>query len=242
MAGGQDPVGRDQRAGAEEALAEVDLGDRRVRAGGGVVTTDDGVGRGGGQRQRRTSRREGDRESAVGLHEDCNATSDGNLRLRARLGAMAATASERDDVQPVANENLDRFLTGTVTVLPILALGVVAWQVWSSLARLERPDRVRDHVRRDRPRHHGRLPPAVHAPLVQDGQGRAGDPRRARQRRDRGPGHLLGRRPPQAPRLLRQAGRPALAPRRPRARPQGRAAAACCTRTSAGCSSTPSAA
>jgi stearoyl-CoA desaturase (Delta-9 desaturase) len=46
---------------------------------------------------------------------------------------MAATTSERDDVQPVANENLDRFLTGTVTVLPILALGVVGWQVWSEL-------------------------------------------------------------------------------------------------------------
>src|ERR1700748_593883 len=46
---------------------------------------------------------------------------------------MAATASTRDDVQPVANENLDRFLTGTITVLPILALGVVAWQVWSEL-------------------------------------------------------------------------------------------------------------
>jgi stearoyl-CoA desaturase (delta-9 desaturase) len=46
---------------------------------------------------------------------------------------MAATATERDDVQPVANENLDRFLTGTVTVVPILALGIVAWQVWSEL-------------------------------------------------------------------------------------------------------------
>src|ERR1043165_2823136 len=49
---------------------------------------------------------------------------------------MAATAEHervRDDVQPVANENLDRFLTGTVTVLPILALGLVGWQVWSEL-------------------------------------------------------------------------------------------------------------
>ncbi len=44
---------------------------------------------------------------------------------------MAATASQRDDVQPVANESLDRFLTGAITVLPILALGVVAWQVWA---------------------------------------------------------------------------------------------------------------
>jgi stearoyl-CoA desaturase (delta-9 desaturase) len=46
---------------------------------------------------------------------------------------MAATANQRDDVQPVANESLDRFLTGAITVLPILALGVVAWQVWSEL-------------------------------------------------------------------------------------------------------------
>jgi stearoyl-CoA desaturase (delta-9 desaturase) len=46
---------------------------------------------------------------------------------------MAATATARDDVQPVANETLDRFLTGIATVLPILCLGVVAWQLWSSL-------------------------------------------------------------------------------------------------------------
>jgi stearoyl-CoA desaturase (delta-9 desaturase) len=46
---------------------------------------------------------------------------------------MAASAPARDDVQPVANENLDRFLTGTVTAIPFLALGVVAWQVWSEL-------------------------------------------------------------------------------------------------------------
>src|ERR1700742_3610358 len=46
---------------------------------------------------------------------------------------MAATVPARDDVQPVANENLDRFLTGAITVLPILALGVVAWQLWHKL-------------------------------------------------------------------------------------------------------------
>src|SRR3954453_177342 len=49
---------------------------------------------------------------------------------------MAATVrdtEQRDDVEPVANESLDRFLTGTVTVLPILALGLVAWQLWSEL-------------------------------------------------------------------------------------------------------------
>src|SRR3954465_10967458 len=49
---------------------------------------------------------------------------------------MAATVrdtEQHDDVQPVANENLDRFLTGTVTVLPILALGLVAWQLWNKV-------------------------------------------------------------------------------------------------------------
>jgi stearoyl-CoA desaturase (delta-9 desaturase) len=39
----------------------------------------------------------------------------------------------RDDVQPVANERLDRFLTGTVTVVPFIGLGVAAWQTWNSL-------------------------------------------------------------------------------------------------------------
>jgi stearoyl-CoA desaturase (delta-9 desaturase) len=38
-----------------------------------------------------------------------------------------ATAS---DIEPCENETLDRFLTGTITALPILALGFVAWQVW----------------------------------------------------------------------------------------------------------------
>src|SRR3954462_55406 len=36
-----------------------------------------------------------------------------------------------DDVQPVANEKLDRFLTGTITAIPFIALFVVAWQVWN---------------------------------------------------------------------------------------------------------------
>ena len=36
----------------------------------------------------------------------------------------------RDDVQPVNNETLDRIATGTITVLPFIALGVVCWQLW----------------------------------------------------------------------------------------------------------------
>ncbi|QEC50374.1 acyl-CoA desaturase [Baekduia soli] len=38
-----------------------------------------------------------------------------------------------DDVQPTAHEWLDRFLTGLITVIPFLALGVVGWQLWNSL-------------------------------------------------------------------------------------------------------------
>jgi len=44
---------------------------------------------------------------------------------------MAAPITARDDVQPVSNERLDRILTGLVTLLPVLCLGFVAWQLWS---------------------------------------------------------------------------------------------------------------
>jgi stearoyl-CoA desaturase (delta-9 desaturase) len=38
-----------------------------------------------------------------------------------------------DDIEPVLHETRDRIITGTVTVVPFLALGVVGWQVWSEL-------------------------------------------------------------------------------------------------------------
>ena len=38
-----------------------------------------------------------------------------------------------DEVQPVENEALDRFLTGTVTVLPFVGLAVAGWQTWNDL-------------------------------------------------------------------------------------------------------------
>jgi stearoyl-CoA desaturase (delta-9 desaturase) len=44
--------------------------------------------------------------------------------------AHTEAAPQRDDVQPVANEKLDRFLTGFVTFVPMLALGLVVWQAW----------------------------------------------------------------------------------------------------------------
>ena len=58
---------------------------------------------------------------------------------------MAATSERRpaappggsapgpDDIEPVLHETRDRIITGTVTVVPFLMLGVVAWQLWNSL-------------------------------------------------------------------------------------------------------------
>jgi stearoyl-CoA desaturase (delta-9 desaturase) len=34
------------------------------------------------------------------------------------------------EIQPVANERRDRIITGTITVVPFLALGLVCWQLW----------------------------------------------------------------------------------------------------------------
>ncbi|MDW5597506.1 fatty acid desaturase [Conexibacter stalactiti] len=36
-----------------------------------------------------------------------------------------------DDVQPVENETRDRIITGLVTIVPVLALGLVGWQLWA---------------------------------------------------------------------------------------------------------------
>jgi stearoyl-CoA desaturase (Delta-9 desaturase) len=38
-----------------------------------------------------------------------------------------------EDVAPVSFENLARFITGVITVGPMIALGVVAWQLWDGL-------------------------------------------------------------------------------------------------------------
>jgi stearoyl-CoA desaturase (delta-9 desaturase) len=44
--------------------------------------------------------------------------------------APARRRPTAEDIQPVANETRDRIITGIITVVPILALGVVVWQVW----------------------------------------------------------------------------------------------------------------
>src|SRR6266545_1424520 len=55
-------------------------------------------------------------------------------------GTVEPTAGEQkerppkplsDDVQPVEHETVDRIITGLVTVVPFLLLGVAAWQLWN---------------------------------------------------------------------------------------------------------------
>src|SRR4026209_1778747 len=45
--------------------------------------------------------------------------------------AKPAVGPPAQAVQPTENEALDRFLTGTITVVPILLLVVAGWQVWN---------------------------------------------------------------------------------------------------------------
>ena len=45
---------------------------------------------------------------------------------------MAGAGPLPSDIQPVANETRDRIITGLVTLVPFLALGLAAWQVWGS--------------------------------------------------------------------------------------------------------------
>jgi stearoyl-CoA desaturase (Delta-9 desaturase) len=40
------------------------------------------------------------------------------------------------DVEPCLHETRDRIITGAVTVIPFLALGVVAWQAWARVLRV----------------------------------------------------------------------------------------------------------
>ena len=131
---------------------------------------------------------------------------DGRRRApRRRARSVRGTAVEPQDVQPVEHETLDRALTALITVGPIARARLRRLADVGRAAAPLRPDRVRDHVPPHRPRHHGRLPPPLHPPQLQDLPRGARRARRARLRRDRGPGDLVGGRPPQAPRLLRQA-------------------------------------
>jgi stearoyl-CoA desaturase (delta-9 desaturase) len=45
------------------------------------------------------------------------------------------TIPKSDDVEPVLNETRDRIFTGIATAAPVLALGLVVWQVWGDFLR-----------------------------------------------------------------------------------------------------------
>jgi stearoyl-CoA desaturase (delta-9 desaturase) len=47
--------------------------------------------------------------------------------------ATQAPVPGAEDIEPVLNETRDRIITGTVNVVPFLALGVAAWQAWANL-------------------------------------------------------------------------------------------------------------
>jgi stearoyl-CoA desaturase (delta-9 desaturase) len=51
----------------------------------------------------------------------------------AHIQRPAAGGPTPEDVQPVAYQSLDRFLTGLITVGPIVALGFAGWQLWNGL-------------------------------------------------------------------------------------------------------------
>ena len=48
---------------------------------------------------------------------------------------VPVTVPDAGDVQPVEHELRDRIVTGLVTVVPMLALGVAAWRAWEGLLR-----------------------------------------------------------------------------------------------------------
>jgi len=61
-------------------------------------------------------------------------TTEGQTTAAARRTApdVRPPAPRADDIEPALHETRDRVITGTVTVVPFLAIGVVAWQAWAS--------------------------------------------------------------------------------------------------------------
>ena len=49
---------------------------------------------------------------------------------------MATAGPLPSDIQPVENETRDRIITGLVTMIPFVAIGLAGWQVWGSALHL----------------------------------------------------------------------------------------------------------
>ena len=111
-----------------------------------------------------------------------------------------------------------RIITLIAVVLPPLGLLAVIATLWGVRRRARRPRHLRSLLRDPRPRHHGRIPPLLHASQLRDRPRDQGGARRARLDDLAGPGRPVGLRPPQASRAFRRRGRSALAARRQRLR------------------------
>ena len=59
--------------------------------------------------------------------------SSSNLATLGSAVAPTVDAPRPEDIEPCANETADRIATGIVTVVPVLAPGVVVWQAWAEL-------------------------------------------------------------------------------------------------------------
>ena len=46
------------------------------------------------------------------------------------IATMANSGLHPSDIQPVENETRDRIITGLVTLIPFVAIGIAGWQVW----------------------------------------------------------------------------------------------------------------
>ena len=135
------------------------------------------------------------------------------IRILRGPGRRRHPADRQRDAGPVPNRHHHRVAVRGPGIGLLAAVG--------ERAAVARRGGVRGAVPDHRPGHHGGLPSPVHTPRVPDqavaARGHRGDGLDGH----RGPDHRLGGRPPQAPRLLRPARRPAQPPRGPRSRAQG---------------------
>jgi len=145
------------------------------------------------------------------------------------------------DIQPVQHETADRAITGLVTGLPVLCLGLAVWQAWNGLLR---PGDLLVflvvYVLTGLGVTVGFHRLLTHRSFKGDAA-RPRHPRGARLGGDRGPRDLVGGRSPQAPRLCGRPGGSATAHTSTTAWAGRVPCAGSCTRTSAGSSGTTSA-
>ena len=134
------------------------------------------------------------------------------------------SAVSAQDIEPCANETARPHRDGDRHRRPLPPARRRRLAGLAEPPALARRRRLRRDLRADRPGHHRRLSSPLHAPGVRDEQAGARDARDPRHRRDRGADHRLGRRSPQAPRVLRPVRRSAQPARRPRPGPARRAA------------------